>query len=238
MNDVFLFDLDGTLLPLDEEDFKQLYFSELKKVFIDLGMDGDLALHSLMKGLDAMWRNTGKKTNEDLFWDVFAKDMPHSHSNQVLKERFIQFYENDFDVAKPSAKQSPYAKKIINLLKAHDKKIVLATNPVFPVVAVKKRLEWAGLDYDMFDFVTTYEGSSFCKPKHAYYQEILDAIDEEPGRCLMIGNDVREDMIAKEMGMDTYLVTECLKNPDNRSIEEFDKGSLKSFYEKMSEVIA
>ncbi len=238
MKDVFLFDLDGTLLPLDETYFKQLYFGELKKVFAGLGVDGDQALHQLLKGLEAMWKNKGEKTNEDIFWDVFTDGMSFNDSMDTLKERFIQFYEDEFDAAKPAAKRSLYAEKIIKLLKAHDKTVVLATNPVFPVVAVKKRLKWAGLDYEMFDHVTTYEVSSFCKPKRAYYQEILDIIGENPDQCFMVGNDVREDMVTKAMGMDTFLVTDCLKNPDNRSTEEFDKGSLKSLYEKMKEVLA
>ena len=83
--------------------------------------------------------------------------------------------------------------------------------------------------------MTHYENSHYCKPNPAYYSEILDRFHLDPKDCLMVGNDIDEDMIpAKELGMDHFLVTDCLiagaHDPaafQNGSFEE-----LISFFEK------
>ncbi len=85
-------------------------------------------------------------------------------------------------------------------------KIVLATNPVFPEVAIRERMRWCGIvDFEWL-FVTTLEDMHFCKPHIQYYQEIVDYLGLDPERCVMIGNDVQEDMVAGKLGMKTVLV--------------------------------
>ena len=37
----------------------------------------------------------------------------------------------------------------------------------------------------------------------------------------MVGNDVKEDMVARKLGMDVFLITDCLINPNNEDIEQF-----------------
>ena len=41
----------------------------------------------------------------------------------------------------------------------------------------------------------------------------------------MVGNDVGEDMIARELGMQVFLLTDCLINKDNVDISQFPHGS-------------
>ena len=41
----------------------------------------------------------------------------------------------------------------------------------------------------------------------------------------MVGNDVGEDMIAVNVGMRVFLLTDCIINRDGRSIDEFPRGS-------------
>ena len=43
--------------------------------------------------------------------------------------------------------------------------------------------------------------------------------------CLMAGNDVSEDMIAKEIGMDVFLLTACLINKEEKDITAFPQGN-------------
>ena len=68
------------------------------------------------------------------------------------------------------------------------------------------RINWAGLGGLSLDLITSYEIMHFCKPNPRYYQEIADKISISPQRCLMVGNDVEEDLVAQEIGMRTWLV--------------------------------
>ena len=44
-----LFDLDGTLLPMDNEVFLKYYFKLLLKKMVPLGYDGDTLVKDIMK---------------------------------------------------------------------------------------------------------------------------------------------------------------------------------------------
>ena len=43
----------------------------------------------------------------------------------------------------------------------------------------------------------------------------------------MIGNDAKEDIAAMQLGIDTYLITDCLLNPDNVDIKQYKNGTFK-----------
>ena len=43
--------------------------------------------------------------------------------------------------------------------------------------------------------------------------------------CLMVGNDVGEDMITETLGMKVFLLTDCLINKENKDISLFPNGS-------------
>ena len=116
-------------------------------------------------------------------------------------------------------------KTVIKILKEKGVRVVLATNPVFPAVATLNRIRWAGLNSEDFEYITTYENSSYCKPNPSYYQEILAKIGVEPSQCIMVGNDVGEDMVApSQLGMKTFLLTDCLINKTQKSVEEYNHG--------------
>ena len=102
---------------------------------------------------------------------------------------------------------------------------MLATNPVFPAVATKSRMGWVGLVPEDFALVTTYENSRYCKPNLDYYREILKTINCQPEECLMVGNDVDEDMVAAELGMQVFLLTDCILNRRNKDISRYPHGS-------------
>jgi len=223
----FLFDLDGTLLPLDEDMFLKLYLGALGKKLHELGFDSKQMIDQLWKGTEAMVKNQGHISNEEVFWGIFY---PEKSNQDHLKDQLKSFYRHEFDIVKKSTKPSEFAKKIIDYLQKHKRNTYLLTNPIFPKVATKKRIEWAGLSDKDFKFISTYENSFYAKPNVAYYQEILNQFDLKAEETMMVGNDVDEDMIAQELGMDTYLVTDCLKNKQNASIKQFKHGSLEDFY--------
>ena len=117
-----------------------------------------------------------------------------------------------------------YAKEIIDLVKQKGMTAVLATNPVFPRVATESRIRWAGLDPKDFALYTTYENACFCKPNPKYYLEILEKLGCQPSECLMVGNDVDEDMVAESLGMRVFLLSDCLINRSQKDISFFPNG--------------
>ena len=85
--------------------------------------------------------------------------------------------------------------------------------------------KWMGLEPEDFAFITTYDNSSFCKPNPDYYREILGKLKLKSEECLMVGNDVGEDMIAEALGMQVFLLTDCLINRDGSDISRYPHGS-------------
>ena len=60
-----LFDLDGTLLPMDQEVFVKYYFGGLCKKLVPLGFDANELVKNIWAGTKAMITNNGSQTNGD-----------------------------------------------------------------------------------------------------------------------------------------------------------------------------
>ena len=227
MIDTILLDLDGTLLNFSQETFINVYFVELRKVFIRLGMDVDLSVKAVWAGTKAMFLGDGKSLNSQRFWETFAKVLGIDDEKlKTIEDACDDFYSNDFDVVKQVLKPSEVPKRLVLALASRGYKIVLATNPLFPFCAVATRLGWAGLVPQDFQLVTHYANSTYCKPDLGYYREIFAKIDKAPEQCLMAGNNPAEDMVAGTLGCDTFLVTDCLENETGMDITAFRSGTL------------
>ena len=167
-----LFDLDGTLLPMDQEVFVKTYMKLLAAKMAPYGYDPQLLVKGLWDGTAAMVKNDGRSTNETVFWNTFCALMGRDARKDEAV--FEAFYREEFQRARAVCGFAPQAAETVRGLKKRGFRVVLATNPVFPAVATQSRIRWAGLTPEDFDFYTTYENSSFCKPNPAYYREILD----------------------------------------------------------------
>lgn len=206
-----LFDLDGTLLPMDNDFFTKSYFKLLAKYTAPLGYQVETLIPAMWKGVGAMVKNDGSRLNYDAFWDTFA----HLLGPQVKEHipNFDRFYSSDFQQASQFTTPNPRAREAVALARRKAERVILATNPLFPPVAVDTRMSWVGLSGNDFDLTTNYLNSSYCKPNSDYYREIMSKFGLDAEKCLMIGNDVQEDVEATaSLGMDTYLVTDCLIN--------------------------
>ena len=218
-----LFDLDGTLLPMDQEIFIKAYFHALAKKMAPYGYEPERLIQAVWKGTGRMVRNTGEKTNEEVFWEDFAEVF----GERAYEDRrlFDEFYENEFHEARKVCGVNPAAEELIRKLKSAGYGLILATNPLFPMTAQKNRISWAGLDFRDFDYITSYENSSYCKPNPDYYRQVLGVRGLDAADCLMVGNDVQEDMIAGSLGIDTFLLTDCLINSKEKDISVYRRGS-------------
>ena len=223
-----LFDLDGTLLPMVQDEFVRCYYGLLLRKLEPFHVDGKKFIDALNYGAYLMTLNDGTDTNEHVFWKGYKKLM--GEPDEKMVEAINEFYENEFNEAIVSTKPDPLAKKIIELLKDRGYQIILATSPLFPRSATYNRIRWAGLQPYDFVTVTTYETSTSCKPSLLYYQQLIKDFDIDPSETMMIGNDVGEDMVASKLGFTTYLVTDYVENRAGVSYEPCLKGSLEDLY--------
>lgn len=231
----FLFDLDGTLLPMDQDVFVKTYLGSLAKYMSSYGYAPEELIKAVWCGIKAMNQNDGKHTNEQVFWDAFCSI--YGEQARLDEPKFALFYETEFQKIKSVCGCTEKANNIVKFLKQNGKTVILATNPVFPAVATESRMRWAGLDISDFDRYTTYENSTACKPTVKYYKEILEKFNADPKNCLMIGNDVGDDMVAETLGIKTFLLTDCLINTQNADINQYVNGDFDTLYRYIKEVM-
>ena len=218
-----LFDLDGTLLPMDQELFVKAYFSRLAAKLAPVGYNPEKLIQAIWTGTGAMVKNDGSKTNEAAFWNHFAGIF--GEGARADEPKFAEFYRTDFQQVQAACGFDPRAAQVIAKLKEKGLTLALATNPIFPAIATESRMRWAGLDQNDFVLYTTYENSRFCKPNPEYYRDILNQLGAQPQECLMVGNDVTEDMVAQTLGMQVFLLTDCLINKQGKDISAYPQGS-------------
>lgn len=200
-----LFDLDDTLLGNDMDRFLPGYFDLLGR-FAEKYLPRDQFLPELLASTEAMIRNVDPAlSNRDVFWQTFEQRT--GLDSAELEAFFEQFYRNQFLQLRNRTEKRPFAPQLVQFCLDHNLKVVVATNPLFPLIAIEARLDWAGLPVDEFDFalVTGYENMHAAKPQTAYYSEILAKIGCAPAEALMVGNDWEADILpAHRAGLQTF----------------------------------
>ncbi len=224
-----LFDLDGTLLPMDQDLFIKAYFAGIADHMSAFGYERERLVKTIWSSTGAMIQNTTGKTNEEAFWAY----MVSVYGPEVRKEepRFNEFYRVGFPKVRDVCGFTPMAARIVDACKEKGFQIALATNPFFPSTATLQRTRWAGLNPDDFAHITTYENSGSCKPNPAYFREVLEKLGVEAEECLMVGNDVEEDMMARELGMQVFLLTPCMINKKEKDIAQYPHGDYDALLE-------
>ncbi len=232
-----LFDLDGTLLPMDQDAFTIGYFKLLSAKLAPHGYEPKQLTDAIWAGTGAMVKNDGSRSNEEAFWEKFSEIYGKEKAVKDLP-LFDEFYSQDFSGAKAFCGYNPLAEQAVQKAKRLGFQVALATNPIFPKTATESRIRWAGLAPEDFELYTTYEDVCYCKPNPKYYQAILKTLDVQAMECLMVGNDVTEDMIAETIGMNVFLLTDCMINKEQKDISVYPHGDfseLMNFLEGLSE---
>ncbi len=226
------FDLDGTLLPIDQDLFVQYYFDMLAKKFAAFGYEPNKLINAIIHASKAMIKNNGSRTNEAVFWEDYVNSFgEQARSHAPL---FIDFYSKEYQKIKDICGFHYLAAKIVRAQKEKGRRVILATNPVFPTIATESRIRWAGLEPEDFELITSYENFNYCKPNLNYYRELLRRMNLTAKDSVMVGNDVEEDMIADQLGMKVFLMTECLINQNDADISEFPQGDFKELQEYLN----
>ena len=127
-----LFDLDGTLLPMVQDEFVRFYMPLLAKAYLKKGVEMDPKgfIGAVWKGYEAMVKNDGSRTNREAFWSYIDEFLPLSvEESEAIADAF---YEDEFNQAKCTTQPTPLSDMVIKEAKKKGIEVYLATNPIFP----------------------------------------------------------------------------------------------------------
>ncbi len=203
-----LFDLDGTLLGVDMQEFIPEYLDGLATRLTDLAHRRQVVRVMRAAVVDMLTRVDGQTTLEQRMLAYLADHL--ALPGERYQAALDAFCRESLDGLEPLIQGHPLAQQLLTACQARGWQIVLATNPIFPRRVIDARIAWAGLDADRFTFVTDYETSRHCKPHREYFHEVLGRLDLPPEACLMVGNDTQHDMAAGLAGLSTCLLTPWL----------------------------
>ncbi|MBH8604056.1 HAD family hydrolase [Thermoactinomyces sp. CICC 10522] len=226
-----LFDLDGTLLPLDTEAFVKVYLQALAP-YVAHVVPPDKLVPIIWKATGAMIENDqADLTNEEVFTRAFLQ--LSGLEKEEIWPLFDRFYKEEFPKLEKHAEKSALARQVVQAALDRGYQVAVATNPVFPREAIYERLRWAGLDDLPFATVTVYEETHFCKPHPSYYREVAGRLGVSPEECVMIGNDMQEDMVASVVGMRTFFLKEYRIDRGRPSYDFDQEGTMEDLFQSI-----
>ena len=221
---VLLVDLDGTLLQVDLNELIPTYINMLGSYFSHL-MEPEVLAKALYATTRATVDNRDpQRTNEEVFFEEFT--LRTNFTEEKFRPLLEKFYKEEYPRLQSLTSPHPYAPALLETTMQKNLDIVLATNPIFPRVAIEERLRWAKLDTYPLKLITSIENMHYCKPHPEYYEEITQLISSDPFYCIMAGNDVNEDLSAAQAGMATYLVEDNVVNLDQQVPDNTRRGYL------------
>lgn len=229
-----LFDLDGTLLPMDTDAFVRQYLKSLAPYVANV-IPPETMVASLWKATELMiFNKEAHRTNEEVFVEEFCK-LTGVEKEQVWPT-FDQFYEEEFPKLHIHTQPNPeQSRKVIQAALNQGYRVAIATNPVFPRAAICQRLQWAGVDDLPIDFVTVYEETRFCKPHPEYYLEVVERLGFQPDECVMVGNDRQEDLVASLAGLKTYYINQCRIDRGEPAFVPDQEGTMDELYQAITQ---
>lgn len=221
-----LFDLDGTLLEINLDLFISNYLKLLAQSVAHI-VSPKKFIAKILKASEAVEENDGRNTNLEVYSDAFFP--LEGHKREEIEPYFDKFYEKDFSKLRQFTRRKPEARTVIKTAFDKGYEVVIATTPLLPLTAIEQRLEWAGCSPTDFPYrlITTIENSRATKSvtNLNYYEQILEIINQPAQSCLMVG-DEDKDMIAGELGMQTFLILNSNKELDQKIYKPTYKGNL------------
>ena len=121
-----LFDLDGTLLPMDQEKFIRAYFGQLAAHMAPYGYEKEKLLKTIWSSTDNMIHNKTGRPNEEVFWECMEK----AYGLQIRQDepKFDQFYQVGFPKVREACGYTPMAAEVIAACK--EKNLQIATSHI------------------------------------------------------------------------------------------------------------
>ncbi len=232
MTNTLLIDLDDTLLLNPFDRFMPAYLKLLADKLSPF-VAPDIMIPQLMYATDQMIQNNSPaQTLEETFDANFYPPLGLSKSD--LEPHLFDFYTHEFHQLQSITSMRPEALELIAQVRHNSWQIVVATNPLFPLIAMQNRLSWAGFSQNdfPFSFVTAYESMHFAKPNPAYYAEILGRFGWPHQAVGMIGNNLNEDILpTSALGIPGFWVDQ---NIDRLPIDLDDRSSAGSLQDALT----
>ena len=224
-----LFDLDGTLINVDLNQFIPGYLKLLANSVAHL-IPPKKMVPAILKASEFINNNDGKITNEEVYLKEFFPI--EGYEEDDLLPFFTKFYEEDFKELQKFTKKKPEARKVIQTAFNKNYKVVIATTPVLPLTAIEQRLDWAGIGDFPYDLITSIENSCATKPNLLYYQLIFKFLNLSAKECIMVGDEAK-DMVCAKLGSQTFLVNSSNTNLTAETPEPTYRGKLEKLMELM-----
>ena len=223
-----LLDLDDTLLETNMDAFIPAYFKALSAALADK-VAPEVMIPAMTGGTKAMMSNLDPALTLQKVFD--AHFLPKLGTDRLaLQSSIDRFYDEIFPTLGTMTKPIPEAVHLVDWALAQGHRVVIATNPFFPLKAIQHRLRWAGLPPEKYPFalVTSYETFHFTKEMVAYYPEVLAQLGWPDDPVVMVGDDIdREVKPTQAAGFPVFWVRESGDVP--REQEGIPRGKLESF---------
>lgn len=221
--------MDGTLLNMGEHAFEKETLKRMNDFFEKkFPGKGKVIVTAVGCGIESMKKNDGKQSNELVYWQAFEQACGYKRAE--LEPLFLEFYRTDYARIGDDYVPDENMKELVHLLEAKGYQLIVATNPLVPQIANQQRVLWSGTDDVNWLEITSFENYSSAKPNVRFYQEICKRFRLEPQECLMVGNSIRDDGAAQELGMEFYLI---LNEDSAEAVQDYRgrKGSRKDLLE-------
>jgi len=207
MNGTLLLDLDGTLIENSFGQFLPAYLNAIGAYFSDL-IPPDKLIAELLTGSNLTIENLRPdKTLHQVFYEYFYQTLELEEG--IFKPRLEAFYREIYPGIRQVTRQKPEAIHFVERALQKDFQLVIATNPLFPRVAVEERLLWAGLPSSQYPFkmITCMENFHFTKPHLEYYAEILSQLGWPEGPIVSVGDDFTQDIFpSQSLGIPVFWI--------------------------------
>jgi len=189
-----LLDLDDTLLETNMDVFIPAYFKALSAALAEK-VAPEVMIPALTGGTKAMMVNMDPAlTLREVFDAHFFPKL--GLDRLTLQADIDRFYDEKFPSLGALTKPIPEAVRLVDWAFAQGYRVVIATNPLFPLKAVQHRLRWAGMPPEKYPFalVTSYETFHFTKETIAYYPEVLAQLGWPEDPAVMVGDDIEREV--------------------------------------------
>lgn len=204
-----LLDLDNTLLSNPDRQFAIAFMKAFDDHF-KARLDIDNLAQTFRKGIQLSGQSRDTiQTNTDVMLQLLSDET--GATTEQVQNIWQSFYETTYLSLRQYAAPIENNISLIESLLQQNIAVAIATNPIYPKIAIYERLKWAGLvSYiEQFTFITHSDNMHYAKPHPAYYAEVIARIGIEPDEALMIGDSVRNDIQpANQMGIPTIHFTE------------------------------
>ncbi len=201
MIDAVFFDLDNTLLQSDGDQFLEDFLVVLGQ---RLGVAPDLFSEASMVAGAAVMGDHPEATNHELLVTTLARELglPVKQVDDAVRHLGAADMEG---LGLPWV-LLPEARRVVQAVIAMDKRVVLATSPIYLEGPIRERMRRADVDDLDWDLLTTSDRLHSAKPHVRYFTESAQLIGCSPAACVMVGDNPFQDLPARKAGFLTYFV--------------------------------